>query len=64
MKKIKLNDLNDSKLKDFELGKIKGGQTTQQFCACACKYAKSGGSSTSGNGNANKAGKLCSSKVI
>ena len=60
MKKLKLNDLSISVLEGYELSKIKGGQTTQQFCACACKYARSGGSSTSGNGNANKAGKLCS----
>lgn len=60
MKKIKLNDINLPNLKDNELSTIKGGQTTSRLCACACKYANSGGSSTNANGNANQANKLCS----
>ncbi len=60
MKKLKLNNITLSNLNDYELDSVKGGQTLHQFCACGCKYANKGGSSTNSNGNANKANKLCS----
>ncbi len=60
MKKLKLNNINLSNLNDYELSTIKGGQLLDSFCACACKYAQKGGSSTVANGNANSARKLCS----
>ena len=53
MKKLKLNQLNSFSISDMEMGQVKGGQMTKGNCACACKYAQKGGSSTSGNGNAN-----------
>jgi len=53
MKKINLVELNSACLSDVEMGQVKGGLMQKGNCTCACKYAKSGGSSTSGNGNAN-----------
>ena len=41
---------------DFELKEVRGGQMATNSCGCACKYANQGGSSTSGNGNANHKG--------
>ncbi len=60
MKKMKLNQLNSFSLSEMEMGQVKGGQTVKGNCACACRYAQKGGSSTSGNGNANNSGGLSS----
>ena len=61
MKNLKLNQLSSSSLSDMEMGQVKGGHGSKGNCACACKYAKSGGSSTGANGNANNKGGLHSS---
>ncbi len=53
MKGLKLNQLSSFSLSDMEMVQVKGGQTTKGNCACACKYANNGGSSTNANGNAN-----------
>ena len=53
MKRLKLNQLSSFSLSEMEMGQVKGGQMTKGNCACACKYAQKGGSSTSGNANAN-----------
>ena len=58
MKNLKLNQLSSSSLSEMEMKQVKGGQMSNGNCACACKYAKKGGSSTSGNGNANHKGGL------
>jgi hypothetical protein len=39
---------------------IGGGGAYYDNCFCACRYANYGGSSTSGNGGANKASNLSS----
>lgn len=60
MKRLKLNQLDSFSLSEMEMGQVKGGQTAKGNCACACKYAQKGGSSTNANGNANNAGGLSS----
>lgn len=61
MRNIKLTKINDSVLTEQEMSNIRGGKTMATTnCSCACRYANSGGSSTSANGNANNAGGLSS----
>jgi len=54
MKKLKLNVLSEGNLSKLEMNQVKGGSLW--CCECGCKYASSGGSSTSDNCNANYGG--------
>ena len=56
MKKLNLSTLNSDRLTELELKEVRGGKMATNGCGCACKYANQGGSSTSGNGNANHKG--------
>ncbi len=47
LKKIKLNDLNESELKEREMNALYAGR------ACSCSCSAPGGSSISNNGNGN-----------
>ena len=47
LKKIKLNDLNESELKEREMNALYAGR------ACSCSCSAPGGSSISDNGNGN-----------
>lgn len=61
MKNMKLTTINGSALTEQEMSNIRGGKTmVSTHCSCACRYASSGGSSTSANGNANSARGLSS----
>jgi len=60
MKNLKLNNVNSSVLNNYEMRSIRGGQMATANCGCACKYENSGGSTTSGNGNANNSKGFCS----
>lgn len=58
MKLLKLNKLENNQLSKKEKKEIVGG--AYNMCSCGCKYADSGGSSTSGNLAANVRGGLTS----
>ena len=55
LKKIKLNQLENTDLNEHEMIRILGGYDAGS-CQCGCYYAGSGGSSTNDNGSANAAG--------
>jgi len=51
MKNLKLNALASESLSKVEMNQVQGGI---DCCICGCAYATSGGSSTEGNGGANR----------
>lgn len=64
MSNLKLTSINASMLNRLEMETVIGGAAAKEMwtanCACGCRYANSGGSSTSNNGNANEAHKKVS----
>ena len=57
--KLKLHEISGSELNELEMCRVLGGGEVG-CCQCGCKYANSGGSSTSANNSANNAGGLTS----
>ena len=57
--KFKLHESSGSELNELEMCRVFGGGEVG-CCQCGCKYANSGGSSTSANNSANNAGGLTS----
>ena len=60
MKSLKVNQLEKNHLSTKEQKNVTGGNC----CGCGCHYANSGGSSVSGNGNANYNGSLWSKNSV
>ncbi|MCT4638127.1 MAG: TIGR04149 family rSAM-modified RiPP [Bacteroidales bacterium] len=56
MKSLKLNSLAKNALNSKEMDLVVGGKVNYGNCGCACAYANNGGSSSAGNGGANKKG--------
>jgi len=54
MKNLNLNSLSRERLNQKEMSSVVGGTYTYGGCGCACAYVGSGGSSSAGNGGANK----------
>ncbi len=55
LKKISLSEIANTELNEKEMSRILGGGAPG-CCQCGCNYATSGGSSTSANDSANRAG--------
>jgi len=60
MKSLKTNQIEKENLSKTEMAYLNGGVS----CGCACRYANSGGASTSDNNNANAAGGLHSPGML
>jgi len=62
MRKLKISNLSNERFDNEDLSKIKGGDVggCNMACCCACRYENQGGSTTSGNYNANDSSQLSS----